>query len=63
MKVIKITTEMADRLNELQVPTEVMTHTELRGDFIAWTKGRRLMVVVAGESQVWVVFRKIKSKK
>ncbi len=54
---------MADRLNELEVPLDILSHSELQHDFAQWTKGRRIMLVVNTKGdKILVAFRKVKSK-
>lgn len=47
--------QIADRLNELQVPMDILRTKRQRNNFEMWKKGRRIMLVVDGPNDTIVI--------
>jgi hypothetical protein len=55
--------QIADRLNELEVPGEILRTKRMRHEFDMWTKGRRVMVAVdLPKGRMFVGFKVVKKK-
>lgn len=55
--------EGADRLNELQIPCEIIFTSKMRHEFLQWQKGRRLMIVLdLPDGRILTGFKKLKTK-
>ncbi len=55
--------QVADRLNDLDIPADAFNTPVLQQEFIAWKKGKRLLVVTRGEILGQLYFIKPRNKK
>lgn len=50
--------QVADRLNELEVPMEILQTKQMRHEFRMFQKGRRVMLVLDAGEKILVGYRK-----
>ena len=54
--------QVADRLNELEIPCDAFDTKELKREFKLWQQGKRLMIVRQWFDKGVIVFTKVRKK-